>query len=262
MFCRFCGRKILDDSSFCPYCGKFLSERTTLNNEKTESKTNRNQSSAKKTAGKKLRSISKIFCYIALGIFLILYIKMAPDFSLIKFLAYIIGAAIAIGLTIFYQKKSLTCKSSLFYRTALIIAISVILLSAGLRITYEAKLNSVLNDMPPNGKVYLRLKTDEEFYSYLRKGAVWDSSTNIKIGDVWCESGDIIYIELNETYSLKINCGHIGSSGSADDSIEFTLDTLRNDYILTKRVELGISEYAEVTLTFKRVCDFWEVILY
>ena len=29
MYCRFCGRQIEDDSSFCTYCGKNLSTPTT-----------------------------------------------------------------------------------------------------------------------------------------------------------------------------------------------------------------------------------------
>ena len=27
LFCRFCGKQIVDDSVFCPYCGKSLDEK-------------------------------------------------------------------------------------------------------------------------------------------------------------------------------------------------------------------------------------------
>lgn len=259
MFCRFCGKKILEDSSFCPYCGKFLSIESKTHQKKAKSKIKRQKHTKKQAAGKKLQTISKIFCSAALILFLIFYIKMAPGLGPVKFFAYIVGASIAVVLAIFYYKKSRTSTSPLFYRAALITSISVILLCAGLRITYEVKLPVFFTN---RSSAYFSLKTEEKFYSYIRQGVIQNPSTLVKIGDVWCKSGDIIYMEQNKPYTLQIDCRHQSGNGSAESSLTLTKKDFLHDCSITQEVSLAGFEYAEVTLTLNRIWDFWEVILY
>lgn len=256
MFCRFCGKSILDDSVFCPYCGKSIGAN----------KNTPKSSIIGKIDISTVAIISSACFYAGITVFLILLLKMAPGTGIISVVAYIIGATIAIvGAVIVHriQKKEYTKKRQL---VALVFGLLLLIPSITLRIVYECKVDVAVADIPESGTVCVEIKIDEEFYSYYYEGMVREPYSKITLDG---QSGSVMYVELNEPYEAKISAGYAGRSGVADSSvygsinrtITFTKEKLSKDYIITEEVPFD-SGYADVTVNFKRICTFWEVILY
>ena len=167
------------------------------------------------------------------------------------------------GLIILFKKKVLAGESKTKYCISLIISLMVIILSVGLRITYESKIDATVSDFSNTGRLQLNLNMDTDYYSYVSAGTIRNPSTNIKIGDLWYDSGDTILVDLNKSYPIRIGCGYSGSGGYIDESIVFSKDLFRNAKCsMNRRVNIGSSEYAIVEILFSRVCSFWEVIFY
>lgn len=274
MFCKFCGKSIEDDSVFCPYCGKSL-EGSTVNPERTitqPAKTNtvfniRDDayylSQASKIAGSTLISITKFVCYVALAVFLLLNTKMAPSYGTTKTVVYVITAAIAIGLVVLFNKKVLPGKSKAKYTVVLIASVIVIVASVGLRIVYETKMDSVTAQFPASGSIKVTMTTHTDYYNATGTGTIRNPSTNIRIGEKWYNSGAVIEVALDQKYSMRVGAGGSGSGGYIDTSITFTNASFNNgQYTVTEEVRItsGPASMAEVQLTFKRYCTFWEVI--
>lgn len=269
MFCRFCGKSILEDSIFCPFCGKAVEEvnprDNNVNPELKFSDEEYYKRKASQQAGELLISKTKIICYIALGVFLLFNIKMAPSYGLLKFLCYVITSGIAIGLVTLFRKKVLTGKKKILYIITLFVSIIVILGSISLRIVYESKVDSVTTKIPSSGEIVLLLSEKTEFYNDTGTGMIRNPSTSVRIGDKWYEGGDKIPVLLNKEYSLRVGSGGSGSGGYIDSSITFRKSSFMNgEYIITKDVYItsGPASMAEVNLIFKRYCTFWEVVLY
>lgn len=274
MFCRFCGKSIEGDSVFCPYCGKPLEEKAVkpekMVSQPTMTDTTFNTrddayylSQASKIAGSTLISITKIICYVALAIFLFLNIKMAPSYGIIKTLIYVITAAIAIGLVVLFNKKVFAGKSKVKFKSVLIASVSVIVVSVGLCIVYETKVDSVTAQFPTSGSVKVTMTTHTDYYNDTGTGYIRNPSTNIRIGEKWYDSGDVIEVALNQKYSMRVGAGGSGSGGYIDTSITFTNYSFKNgQYTVIEEVRItsGPASMAEVQLTFKRYCTFWEVI--
>lgn len=274
MFCRFCGKSIEGDSVFCPYCGKPLEENAVkpekIVSQPTMTDTTFNVrddayylSQASKIAGSTLISITKIICYVALATFLFLNIKMAPSYGIIKTAIYVITAAIAIGLVVLFNKKVFSGKSKTKFKIVLIASVIVIVVSVGLRIVYETKVDSVTAQFPTSGSVKVIMTTHTDYYNDTGTGSIRNPSTNIRIGEKWYDSGAVIEVALNQKYSMRVGAGGSGSGGYIDTSITFTNSSFKNGrYTVTKEVRItsGPASIAEVQLTFKRYCTFWEVI--
>ncbi len=274
MFCRFCGKNIEDDSLFCPYCGKLL-EGKQIEQERTISQPTMNTppvnlrddayylNQASKIAGSTLISITKLACYVALAVFLVLNIKMAPSYGITKIVFYVITSAIAIGLIALFNKKVLSAKSKAKYTFALIFSIIVIVASVGLRIVYESKVDSVTAQFPRSGSIKVRMSTHTDYYNATGTGSIRNPSTSIRIGENRYNNGAIIEVNLNEKYSMRVGAGGSRGSGYTDTNITFTNDSFKTgQYSITKEVIItsGPASMAEVQLTFKRYCTFWEVI--
>lgn len=274
MFCRFCGKSIEGDSVFCPYCGKRLEEKAVkpekMVSQPTMTDTTFNTrddayylSQASKIAGSTLISITKIICYVALAIFLFLNIKMAPSHGIIKNIIYVITAAIAIGLVVLFNKKVFAGKSKVKFKSVLIASVIVIVASVGLRIVYETKVDSVTAQFPTSGSVKVTMTTHTDYYNDTGTGSIRNPSTNIRIGEKWYDSGDVIEVALNQKYSMRVGAGGSGSGGYIDTSITFTNSSFKSgQYTVIEEVRItsGPASMAEVQLTFKRYCTFWEVI--
>lgn len=278
MFCRFCGKQIIEDSVFCPYCGKSLDEKekttTSVKKEIPVIQTSSTDNSAdyehyKKRANNiasySLQKVTKIICYIALAVFLIFNIKMAPMYGWAKFFFYVGAAAIAIGLIVLFNKKVLTCDSKRQFIVCFCLALFIIMSSIGLRIVYESKVDYVENQIPANGQILVSLSKKTQYYNSTGTGVIRNPSTNIKIGEKWYDSGDTIPVELNKSYSLRVGAGGSGIGGYTDGSITFSKNSFSNGkYQLSKSVYFSgvTASMAEVNLTFTRFCTFWEVVLY
>lgn len=276
MFCRFCGKKILDDSLFCPYCGKYLEEK--LNNDSIPTDAVRTpavsaalhddeyyKNQASKMAGSTLISVSTIFCYAALIVFLFFNIKMAPSYGQTKFLIYVVTGAAAIGLVVIFRKKILPGNSKPLYVLTLILSVIVISASIGLRIVYEAKVDTVTAQIPSSGDILVSLEADTEYYSSSGEGYIDDPYTNIKIGDDLYNNGDKFTVSVGKSYPIKVGIGHLDAGSYANSTILFSEDTFSNgqysasyDVVFSR----GRAEMATATLTFTRFCTFWDVIFY
>ena len=259
MFCRFCGKPIQEDSEFCPYCGK------------SQSPTHKATHPIKlpKCDGIDiftLSTIASVCFYVGIIVFLILFIKMAPGIGGDKFIAYIIGAAITIVASVIVHKirnKKFTEKRQL---VALVFGLLLLIPSLTLRIVYESKVDAAVADIPKSGTVCVEIKVDEEFYSYFSEGLIREPYSKITFDG---HNGNTLYVELNKPYAAIISAGYEGrsgvassaASGSTDKTITFTQANLRNGYTINEQVPLG-GGYADVTVKFKRICTFWEVIFY
>ena len=278
LFCRFCGKQIVDDSVFCPYCGKSLDEK-----EKEASQIKKEipiiqvgsttkgtdydnyKKRANKIASNSLRKATRIICYIALGVFLLFNIKMAPMYGWAKIFFYLGAAAIAIGLIVVFNKKIVKGESKRQFIFCLFIALFVIISSVGLRIIYESKVDYVESQIPTNGQILVSLSENTKYYNSTGTGTIRDPSTIIKIGEKWYDSGDKIPVELNKSYPFRFSAGGSGIGGHTDDNIIFSKESFSNGkYQLSTSVYFYVSNVskAEVDLTFTRFCTFWEVVLY
>ena len=278
MFCRYCGKQIPDDSEFCPGCGKPLGESKKANETIKSNVFTENaapvfddenyayyKNKANSIASYSLQNITKVLCYIALGVFLFFNIKMAPMYGWAKFFCYLITAAIAIGIVVLFNKKVLTGESKKLYTAFLLFSIAVIIFSIGLRIVYESKVDYVKKQIPSSGDILITLSEETEYYNSTGTGSIRNPSTNIKIGDKWYDSGDVIPITLNKNYFLRVGAGGSGSGGYTDGTLTITKSSLANgNYTLSKNVYIssGPASMAEVTITFARHCTFWEVVFY
>ena len=164
------------------------------------------------------------------------------------------------------RNKQFTHKRQLI---ALVFGLLLLIPSLTLRIVYECKVDATVADIPKSGTVCVRIKLDEEFYSYYTEGMVREPYSYITIDGNRTEGTTTWQLELNKAYSAKIGAGYEGrsgvassaASGSTDKTITFTQSNLRSGYTINERVSLG-GGYANVTIEFERVCTFWEVIFY
>lgn len=279
MYCRFCGKQILDDSEFCSFCGKQLSGETEYPNLGVKDHTmatddvqrlrhtdSEYYQMAQKTSSYTLESYTKKICYTSFVIFLILYIKMAPGVGDTKFFTYIGGAAIAIGLTVLFMKISDRSSSALFYKVSLCIGIVVILLSVGLRIIYETKVDTVLKDFSPERTIYVEVSAKEELYSGHYQ-QMKESFTTVTIDGITYDNGDVAKVKVNQRNTAEISSGyedlnHHDICESVKVPVTFSEENLSTPYLFKKKIKLSFDTYSETEVTFTRICEFWEVIFY
>lgn len=264
MFCRFCGKAIKDDSVFCPCCGKAQeSESENRATPKIEIP------KTKKIDTFTLSTIASICFYLGIIVFLILFMKMAPGVGGEQFLSYLKGATLMIVVAVIIdkiRKKSFTKKRQM---VALVFGLLLLIPSLTLRIVYESKVDAAVADIPKSGTVCVRVRLDEEFYSYYKSGSVREPYSYISIDGHKFSGTSTFAVELNQAYTTKIGAGYEGevrvasssASGSINKTITFTQSNLQNGYSIQEKVPMG-SGYAEVTIKFERVCTFWEVIFY
>lgn len=265
MFCRFCGKAIQEDSEFCPYCGK------------AQGATPKHHTTKRPAPAIKfpkfdcidiftLEIIASICFYIGIIGFLILFMTMAPGIGVDKFIAYIIGAAITIVSAVIVHKirsKEFTKKRQL---VALVFGLLLLIPSITLRIVYECKVDTAVADIPKSGTVCIGVDTDAEFYSYYGEGMIRNPYSRITFDG---HNGNTLYVDLNKPYTAKISAGHEGrsgvalssASGSKEKTVTFTQSNLRNGYTFSESVSMSGGS-ATVTVKVKRICTFWDVILY
>lgn len=266
MFCRFCGRDILDDSEFCPYCGKVLAPEQSKQSTIAAVSKSVLQTTSKENIilSKGLVKVTKAVCYVSLVVFLLCLFKMAPGFGMVHVISYIVIAAIAIGLIVLFNKlepQAQKGKKSRYYWVSLISATSILLMAVALRIVYEAKVDSAVASIPNSGKIYVRVYLGEEFYSS-NSGYVKNPKSQIRIGKTWYDNGDIAYITLNQVYSLRVGTGYDYAGGYTDTTIIFKPESLRNGYLLAESVQVTPEVIGEVTMEFTHELDFWSVVFY
>ncbi len=267
MFCRFCGKSILDDSEFCPYCGRKLEEFQKTDSvaaaEPVRTEDEYYRKMASRIAGGTLIAATKITCYIALGIFLLFNIKMAPSYGWVKLALYVITGVVAIGLVILFQRVILPGNRKVLFIVTLLISVFVIVCSIGLRIVYESKVDFVSTRMPVSGDVLVSLSLDTDFYSYSGEGYVQKVKSSVRIGDSWHDSGDKFVIELGKHYSFRASASYSDAGSYSDSSIFISKDSFSNGkYVITQNVYFSSGKVSKATveMTLTRCCTFWEVV--
>ena len=251
MFCQKCGKTILSDSIFCTYCGASVStpdcsvdiERG-VNTPPSEEKDY--SSLAKKYADHRLRKISRITCYITFPLFLTLFIFMAPGVGSASFFYYLVGASIALALFILFMKKANQSESALFFRTALIVSCSILILSISLCTIYGIKLSSYKTRIPTNGTVHMKLITDDDCF--------------VQIDNEWYSSGDVITVKPGASYPAKVCLGSESSNKNTQTITPFIERNIKNGFTVRCEIDTSPFYYRIVFLKFERVCDFWEVV--
>ncbi len=260
MFCRFCGKAIQEDSEFCPYCGKVLGIQ------QTNFATSTHKPDITPIDIHTLSKLSSICFYVGIIVFYILFPKMSPGTGGFAYIIYIGSAGLVLATAVIVNKIRGKAHTRKMQFVALVFGLFLLLSSLTLRIIYECKVDDAVADIPKSGTVHLDVKIDEEFYSYYYEGLVRDPYSRITIDG---QEDSPIHIELNQAYTAKITAGYAGrsgvaasaASGSTSKRITFTQSNLQNGYTMLERVSLG-GGFAEVTVKFKRICTFWEVIFY
>ncbi len=207
------------------------------------------------------RKAARVLCYTGLAVFLVLFWMIAPGSGVTKIFYYLVGAAAAVFLAaLFYTRDQEDAPKGL-YRFAALLAALVLAASGGLWITYEAKVDAVLAAIPASGEVYMRINTDEEYHPLPGSGSIQYPPSYVRIGDELYQDGDTANIKPYGHDPIRVGF-HSGSGGYREAAIAFPPDMPQNPYAVRKEIYIGSDLYAEVTVTFTRVTDFWEVVLY
>ena len=209
-----------------------------------------------------LATVTKILCYGVAAAFLVLLIRMAPGFGWQKVVSYAIGAAVTIGLAVLFGVLSRGKRPAVFYHVSWILAATVLAVSVLLRIAYEVKRDAAEANVLPGSIAHLQVEMKPHFYSYERDGYVTDPVTEVHMGTLQLQDGNIVTLRLDEPYAMQIQCGYGDTGGYVDVIEEITADKVRGGETFQYKVTINADEYAVVDLRFKRVCTFWEVILY
>lgn len=209
-----------------------------------------------------LATVTKILCYGVAAAFLVLLIRMAPGFGWQKVVSYAVGAAVTIGLAVLFGVLSRGKRSAVFYHVSWILAATVLAVSVLLQITYKVKRDAAEANVLPGSIAHLQLEMEPHFYSYERDGYVTDPVTEVHMGTLQLQDGNIVTLRLDEPYAMQIQCGYGDTGGYVDVIEEITADKVRGGETFQYKVTINADEYAVVDLRFKRVCTFWEVILY
>ena len=259
MFCRFCGKKLQDDSDFCPYCGKNQSTQMvspTYQPEKARAFKN-------DISIRTLETIASIVFYVGIVVFLILLFKMAPGIGNETVLSYLITIILSIIIHKIRDKKYTKKRQIL----AILFGLLLLIPSIALRIVYEAKVDSVTSNIPSSGTVCVQVKLDEEFFSYYYEGIVRDPYSYITVDGRKYDDTTEFRIDMGEKYTVQIGAGYAGrrgvasssASGKTTDTITLSPSNLRNGYTIKEQININ-DGYANVTVKLFRVCTFWEVI--
>lgn len=250
MYCRFCGKSVLDDSDFCAYCGKSLSEKE----EKIKNVSIKNDK-----ASYQLQTFTKVICYIALVVFLILLFKMVPgmDFNIY----YAIGAVLAILLIILFNKLENRTVKKKFYYLSIVVASFIMITFIVLRIIYEIKVDKANAHIPQNGEITVAVSLKEDFYSD-HSGQVRNPNSSIMLNGELYKNGDVVTISLNNEYPIRINVSYDYEHGAVEKKICFTANNLIDGYSIVEDIPITSNVIGRVILNFKSQLDFWSVIAF
>ena len=191
---------------------------------------------------------------------------MAPFYGLLHFIFFIIGIAITIFFAVLIEKWRDRCNIIKANKIAIVCCLILLIPSISLRIIYEEKVDKVNAAIPENGQVYLELDIDEDYYTYGNTKLIESPTVSVIIGDNIKDGNhisNIFKVTLNQEYSATIGVEGNGGSGSAIKNVTFTSDNLKNGYTLNAdSISIGRDGFAEINVSFKRICLFWDVIFY
>ncbi len=209
--------------------------------------------------------ITKVICYATLPVFLFLLFKMVPGFGGAKIGSYVIAAAITIGAAILFRKREPIAyqkKSRVFYTVSLVMALALLIGSAGLRVVYEAKVDKAEADIPNSGEILVAVSLDEYLYTTVGDGRIKAPKPSVIINDTLCKNGDAAIIPINKELNVRNISGGPSEDGYVDTVVTFTPDLLKGGYNMFETVPVTSQVNGKVTVTYRRVMDFWSVILY
>lgn len=252
--CKYCGKSIDGNSSFCRYCGK----STIVSADEVTPADSADHGSRPSVSKEKLPLILTALCHISLGVFLILNIKMAPFHGTAKVLAYIAEAILAIYLTILAKRKLSCSPSPRVIRTVIAVSLTVIIVSVGLRIVYNSKVEMAEKDMPQSGTILVEISENTAYYA--TQHFIKRPHTTVEING----SEDRAELTLGEPIELVIQCS--GTNIGRDhirETITIDADDFKNGSIsFVKTVSISSYTTANVTVTLRRYCTFWSVIFH
>lgn len=267
MFCRFCGRNLPSQSDFCAFCGQRLApdaREITVLPQELPRQINKQYAEKKSTLPK---SASVIFGLGIVG-FAVAYIKIAPGYGGQKFLAYLMGVAVMLTLSIVLGFQASKRKSRGLHWTKLIYGLVLILGCASLLIAYEAKVDAALSDVADSGYVHVLLLVSDKFYSESESGVVNKPQTVITYDSKRVTYNDIHVLELNKDITFEASTHYVlwsrKHSGSGTKTVQFTPQNLRekDGYSFDITFDTGGDHWCVVTIIAKYRLSFWEVLLH
>lgn len=256
MYCRYCGKVISDDSQFCNYCGKSLANTSSINVEKVRDLTDTPSRSDR------FIIILKALNIIALCLFLLLNILMAPFWGWLKGLAYIIEAIIAIILSL--KINDIASDNSSLKKTAisLIFCITFIITLVSLKAVYDYKYDTVQKNITNSSSLLIDIKSNTDYYStyYLSYGGIVTKPyTKVKVNG----KENKTKVDLSKPLLIEIQCGGNGAKASTSNTVALSkYDFYNGEYSEKYSLYLEKNLKAEIEIVLKKHSTFWEVIFY
>ena len=207
-----------------------------------------------------LTRLAILFSTIALAVFILFFILAAPGYNTTKIISYAIGVTIATGLYItalifLVRSRREKLSRAVIWTSSILCALCVIL-----SCIYAIKVDDVLSREARDGYTDVLIEIDYDYFSRVNKGAVISPYAYVKIGSQKYYDGDVLYIAPNYTYSAVVCCGHSQNEGRQPVEISLPSSAIKNGHKVEATVDIGNTQYAEITLTFTQTADFWTVI--
>jgi hypothetical protein len=223
---------------------------------------------AKKTAGGKLVSAAKIISYIALVVFIILYIGMVDGLEgASRTIYYLIFAAVIIG-SVYYHRKWGKTRVKAAHITAIIMSCIILAAVIGIQVTYELKEEAFINDVPEQGTIMFNFDTQTYLY---RKDmdplfAEHDALVGFD-GDNTLSNKGQIELEVNKDHEITVWYGERSGYLVDDETgiirsyeVPFNSEDLAGEYKVTLDFKSKDKEKMFVEITFERPFTFWDVM--
>lgn len=260
MECRFCGEPVRGNNDFCSCCGNSL-KGNVVQSKPTYSATKVN--SQNRYHHTMLDKVMVILANLTFFLFLFFNIKMAPFRGIMKIVAYLIEAFMALYLLNHVKENVADCSSKAKKICAIVMSLMVIFLSVGFRITYEIKRDKAESIMPDSGKILVEIdrrvdySISDSVYG-TQKTTIRNPKNNVTIDGA---SGSA-RITLGKPFALVVECKGNGGTDTAVEHITlYASDFNDGGFVKTYVLQLGIVDIS-VKVSLKRVCTFWEVVFY
>ena len=217
----------------------------------------------KKSKGKRTspRSVTALITSsIALVLFVVLFFNMAPGYNIGKIVCYAVSGSVALCLYVFSLIRIIRCNGRRLSTAVIIISAVLTALIISFNAVYLVKADSVTDSIAQQDTIDVSLDIDESFFSRAYGGNVLSPYAYIEISGVRINNNDVFTAMTDVKYDVTVVCGHSQCEGKAETTITIPSESIADGYKTSITVDIGATQYAEVTLTIKRSVSFWQVV--
>ena len=251
-YCHKCGTRMASAGEFCGRCGEDV-VRTVYQERDDEYY----RKWIKSNAGEKMQFIAKVLCLFAVVTFFVFFWHTNPSVGRLFFMIIITVVMVAV---FFSQAKKTNAKG--LYSTVIALSVFVIMMTIGLLVKYESKVDFVMADAPPNNHIRVLLQMDIETYIDGMK-IYSDTDTYVDFGYIYCRNEGEGWIELDTEHQVECYWKYgVGEVFTHYDTVTITSDNIDKPMVFVEKIEVEPDTYQLLTITLTRKCTFWEVIFY